>query len=136
MIFRKEVSRRIKWLHFFQFKFWKYSRIFRKWRSTSSPFNSRFHFLRFPTFFHFSSGTLPFLLVLIVLFLRSDILNISFSNPRLNVLSFASKIKSAFFSFYFANTLYDFSLSLSLSIFTYFIWNTKEREKEKVKRKD
>lgn len=71
-----------------------------------------FIFSDFPFFFHFSSGTLPFLLVLIVLFLRSDILNISFSNPRLNVLSFASKIKSAFFSFYFANTLCDLSLSL------------------------
>lgn len=75
-----------------------------------------FIFSDFPFFFHFSSGTLPFLLVLIVLFLRSDILNISFSNPRLNVLSFASKIKSAFFSFYFANTLCDLSLSL-LSIY-------------------
>lgn len=71
-----------------------------------------FIFSDFPFFFHFFSGTLPFLLVLIVLFLRSDILNISFSNPRLNVLSFASKIKSAFFSFYFANTLCDLSLSL------------------------
>lgn len=117
MIFRKEVSRRISNYISFKFKFWN-SRIFRKWRSTSSPFNSRFHFLRFPIFFHFSSGTLPFLLVLIVLFLRSDILNISFSNPRLNVLSFASKIKSAFFSFYFANTLCDLSLSL-IHIFNY-----------------
>lgn len=77
-----------------------------------------FIFSDFPFFFHFSSGTLLFLLVLIVLFLRSDILNISFSNPRLNVLSFASKIKSAFFSFYFANTLCDLSLSL-IHIFNY-----------------
>lgn len=77
-----------------------------------------FIFSDFPFFFHFSSGTLPFLLVLIVLFLRSDILNISFSNPRLNVLSFASKIKSAFFSFYFANTLCDLSFSL-IHIFNY-----------------
>lgn len=119
----------------FKFKFWN-SRIFGKWRSTSSPFNSRFHFLRFsPTFFFIFPGTLPFLLILIVLFLQSDILNISFSNPRLNVLSFASKIKSAFFSFYFANTLCDLSLSLYIYFYLLHMKYKRKRKRESEKKK-